>query len=107
MKLRIRMKIFRSGDFLNLPARAPYGHSVEIGDILEVDDRIALELIREGAAELKLDGPVGRPYQLTMPVQEFQALERKILGRPEKPGPEPARPKTREERNALLAKMHW
>jgi len=106
--MKVRMKVGKLGDFLNLPAQAPFGHSVHPGDVLDVTDAIGLDLIRTGDAELKLDGPIGRPYQLTgMTTREFEALERKILGRPEKPAPEPAAPMTRAEKDAFLAKMTW
>ncbi len=87
-----------------MPAKPPYGKSVDIGDILEVTDQIGLDLIREGAAELKLDGPVGKAYQLTgMSTRDFEALERKILGKPDPNAPEPTRRLSREEKDAFLA----
>ena len=105
--MKVRMKVGKLGDFLNLPARPPYGQSICVGDVLDVTDEIGLDLIRVGDAELKLDGPIGRPYQLSMPIQEFEALKAKIEGRQPKPAAEPPQPKTREERDRLLAKMHW
>jgi len=110
--MKVRMKIGRLGDFLGIPAQPPFGHSVHPGDILDVTDAIGLGLIREGAAELKLDGPLGRPYQLTgMTTREFEALERKILGRPENPAPAPIdgphRQRSRAEKDELLKSINW
>jgi hypothetical protein len=102
--MKVRMKVGATGTFLGIEAGTDCC-SVHAGDIVDVPDWYALNLIRSGQAEVKLDGPLGRPWQLSMPEKDFEALKAKIGGRQplrDQPKSDPARPKTREEKDRLL-----
>lgn len=107
--MKVRMKVGVLGSFWGIEGKPPFGYSVEPGDIFDLPDREAIRLIASGQAETKLDGPLGRPGQLSMPEKDFQALKAKVEGRPEKPAapPAPERPRTREEREQRMAAINW
>jgi hypothetical protein len=106
--VKLRMKIGVTGSFLGIDAGTDL-YSVHPGDIVEVPDVHALDLIKSGKAEVKLDGPLGRPWMLSMLEKDFEALRAKVEGKPQKPLPpaDPVRHMTREERDRLYADMTW
>ncbi|HTX96852.1 MAG TPA: hypothetical protein VME67_19545 [Mycobacterium sp.] len=106
MKLRAKKEI--RGGFLNLEPRPPYGASVHVGDILEVEDHIAVGLIAEGVFEVTLTGEIGQAYRLTdADHKTVKALRAKLSGEKPPPPPEPGRRMTRAEKDALLEATRW
>lgn len=61
--MKVRMRIDIKGTAFGRNPRPPDQYSVKRGEIVECDERTALQMIIMGKAEEKLDGPLGRPYE--------------------------------------------